>query len=120
MQPNPFAAPPPSKARAVPQGTPFGHVAAATGAWYAVVIAGYTGAALAKGTGWSGVVPALVVGGILFVITTVVTWLILMKTRLKAWALVTITVPIYIGVVIVVFVITGGIRGFYEALLNRM
>ncbi|NGY63954.1 hypothetical protein G7043_34040 [Lentzea sp. NEAU-D13] len=38
LQPNPFAPPPPSMARPAPQGTP-------------VVIAAYTGAALAKGTG---------------------------------------------------------------------
>ena len=120
MQPNPFAPPPPSVARPVPQGTPFLHVVAATGIWYALVIAANTGAALAKGTGWSGVAPALIVGGILFVITTTVTWLILMRKRLNAWALVALTVPIYIAVAMVIGAIIGGFRGVYLFLLAQM
>lgn len=122
MQPNPFAPPPPPPptTRPVPEGTPFPHVAAAAGAWYAVVIAAYASVALEKGTGWDGVTPALVVGGILFVMTTVVTWLILMKRRVRAWALVLLAVPIYIAMAMVIGAITGGLRGIYLFMLNQM
>ncbi|WP_143466861.1 hypothetical protein [Lentzea kentuckyensis] len=106
--------------RPVPQGTPFLHVAAATGIWYALIIAANTGATLAKGTGWGGVMPALIVGGILFVIATPLMWLFLMRKRLGAWALVPLAVPIYLAVALVISAIVGGFRGVYLFLLSQM
>lgn len=85
-----------------------------------MIIAAYVSKALEKQTGWDGLVPALVVGGILFVMSTVVTWLILMKRRLKLWTLIPFTVPIYIAVAIVIGSITGGLRGVYVFMLNQM
>lgn len=109
MQPNPSAPPPPAKTRPVAGGTPFLHVAAAAGAWYLVSIASAVIGALNTRTGWDDVAPALVNGGILFAVTTIVTWLILLKRRLKAWTLIPFTVPIYIAVAIVIGFITDGL-----------
>lgn len=72
-----------------------------------MIIASPVARALNKRTGWDDVVPALVDGGILFVVTTTVTWLILLRRRLKAWTLIPFTVPIYIAVAIVIGLITS-------------
>ncbi|MGW6931521.1 hypothetical protein ACWGE0_15820 [Lentzea sp. NPDC054927] len=89
------------------EGTPFLHVAAGAGIWYLVIVARSIVGALNTRTGWDGVVPALVDGGILFAVTTTVTWLILLRRRLKAWTLIPFTVPIYIAVAIVIGLITS-------------
>ncbi|MFI6099748.1 hypothetical protein ACIA8G_29675 [Lentzea sp. NPDC051213] len=116
MQPSPFAPPPMQQVR---KGTPFLHCAAGASIWYAALIAAFVAITLKTQSGWGNLVPALLIGGVFWVITTTVTWLVLMKVRVQQWVLIPLTLPIYLAVWFVLYVIVGGLSNLYMMLLSR-
>lgn len=116
MQPNPFA--PPPSARAVTKGTPFLHCAAGASIWYIALIVAFIAAAVKTGAGLGNLVPALVIGAVFWVMTTTITWLVLMRSRVQPWALIPLTVPIYVLVWIVLNGIVGAFKNVFMVLVG--
>ncbi|RDI18291.1 hypothetical protein [Lentzea flaviverrucosa] len=110
-----FPAPPPS-APVVKRGTPLAHCAAGASIWYAALITVYVVASVRTGSGLGQLGAAFLVGALLFVPTTFVTWLILSKVRIKPWVVIFVTLPIYF----VVWVLVSGFMGALGAVFRML
>lgn len=95
MQPLPYAPPPPTQEQPVKKGTQFLHCLAGASVWYVafVFVVGFI--AVRSGFGFWNLVPVLLIGAALWGITSTVTWLILLKARIKPWVLIFVTLPVY-------------------------
>ncbi|MDX8053193.1 hypothetical protein SK571_27765 [Lentzea sp. BCCO 10_0798] len=101
-----FPAPPP----AVRRGTPFLHCMAGAAVWYVASITVQVIVAYRTGYGAGGLRGALVGGGIIWLLTALVTWLIALKVRIKPWVLIFLTLPLYLALsflVAMLFVVVG-------------
>ncbi|MFC3895935.1 hypothetical protein ACFOWZ_31050 [Lentzea rhizosphaerae] len=114
MQPTPFAPPPSPPAK---KGTPLLHCAAGASIWYIAWIVTVVVANVRTQSEWDNLAPALVIGGVFWVITTVVTWLILMRAKIAPWVLIPLTIPVYLVVWMVIYGIIGAIKNVYLMLL---
>lgn len=95
MQSLPHAPPPPPQEQPVKKGTPFRHCLAGASVWYAAFVVVFVIIGVKSGFKFWNLVPALLVGAALWGITSTVTWLILLKARIKPWVLIFVTLPVY-------------------------
>lgn len=110
-----FPAPPPS-APPVQRGTPLAHCAAGASVWYVALITAYVIIALRTGAGLGQIVPALLVGALLFGVTTFTTYLILLRVKIKPWLLIFVTLLIYF----VTWSLISGVMGALGAVFRMM
>ncbi|MEV6711729.1 hypothetical protein AB0M48_06735 [Lentzea sp. NPDC051208] len=104
-----FPAPPPP-APAVRRGTPFLHCLAGAAVWYVASITVQVIVAHRTGHSAGGLRGALVGGGIIWLLTALVTWLIALRVRIKPWVLIFLTLPFYFVLsflVAMLFVVVG-------------
>jgi hypothetical protein len=81
---------------AVRRGTPFLHCVAGAAVWYVASITVQVIVAHRTGYGAGGLRGVLVGGGIIWLLTALVTWLIALKVRIKPWVLIILTLPLYL------------------------
>lgn len=108
----------PTSADPEKNGTPFGLCTAGASAWYVVLILALIILAQKPQYGLGGVLPLLVIGTALWALTSIVTWLIFRKVRLRLWALIPLTAPIYVLVGVVIAALMSPIMNLYVTLMN--
>lgn len=108
----PTAPPPPMPPPPTRRGTPFLHCLAGASIWYLAYIAAHVAVGLKTGTQLQ-IVAALFVGAVLWLPTSAIMWLILLRARIQPWVLIFVSLPIYI----VVWVLTNGIMGALSRVL---
>ncbi|MFS8095867.1 hypothetical protein LFM09_01900 [Lentzea alba] len=114
----PSAPPPPLPPPPVKRGTPFLHCAAGASIWYFALIAAYVAVGLKTGSGLGQLGAALLVGAVLYLPTTVIMWLCLLRARLQPWVLIFVSLPIYFVVWVLANGTMGALRVVFGALLS--
>jgi energy-converting hydrogenase Eha subunit B len=75
--------------------TPYPHCLAGASVWYVAAAVAFAASALKTGSGWAGVLGALVIGVVPMFVSSLLVWLIARNYLIQPWLLILIALPFF-------------------------